>query len=190
MTSNGLQARWLCALAGAVILLAGCGQQPAGETAANPDTGNAAASADASNAGPQPDSADSERSGGNSNASNGGSAEESADSVSACLRQDGERVAEMNLHAIGTEPFWAADVKGRCVIYSTPENQAGTRVWTQFSGTGENGRWTGALGGEQFVMTTRPKPDCSDGMSDKRYPIAVTLQVRGEERRGCAERRS
>jgi len=110
-------------------------------------------------------------------------------SVSACIVQDGQRLAENALHAIGTEPFWAADVEGRCVTYSTPENQAGTRVWTHFEGTTQSGNWTGALDGKPFVMTTRPQRDCSDGMSDKVYPIAVTLKVRGEERRGCAERR-
>jgi len=27
---------------------------------------------------------------------------------------------------------------------------------------------------------------CSDGMSDRSYPYTVTLQVRGEQRQGCA----
>jgi uncharacterized membrane protein len=106
--------------------------------------------------------------------------------VSACLIQDGRRLSEMPLHAIGTEPFWAASVQGRCVTYSTPENQDGTRVWTQFSGSAENGTWRGALDERRFVMRTRPEQGCSDGMSDIRYPIAVTLTVMGEERRGCA----
>ena len=109
--------------------------------------------------------------------------------TSACLIQDGERIPENALHGIGTEPFWAVDVKGRCVTYSTPENQAGTRIWTQFVGTRDNGRWTGALDNQRFVMVTEPQPGCSDGMSDNRYPIAVTLTVRGERRTGCAEPR-
>ena len=113
----------------------------------------------------------------------------SADKVSACLMQGGERLAENALRAIGTEPFWAAEVKGRCVTYSTPENQRGVRIWTRFEGTSESGQWRGALDGLPFVMTTRPEPGCSDGMSDKSYPVAVTLDVGGEERRGCAERR-
>lgn len=62
-------------------------------------------------------------------------------------------------------------------------------MWTTFSGTARNGRWTGALDNQRFVMVTDPEPGCSDGMSDKRYPIAVTLTVRGEQRRGCAEPR-
>jgi uncharacterized membrane protein len=109
--------------------------------------------------------------------------------VSPCLIQDGTRIADNRLHAIGTEPFWAADVEGRCVTYSTPENQKGTRVWTKFSGSAEQGRWSGALDGRPFVLSTRAQSGCSDGMSDNRYPIAVALTVGGEQRSGCAEPR-
>ncbi|HET9811137.1 MAG TPA: hypothetical protein VFP53_05515 [Sphingomicrobium sp.] len=109
--------------------------------------------------------------------------------VSPCLLQDGKPVDANAIRAIGTEPFWGAKVEGRCVTYSTPEDQDGTRVWTKFSGTTESGRWEGALGRAPFVMTTRPQAGCSDGMSDNVYPIAVTLTVGGEERRGCAEPR-
>jgi len=110
-------------------------------------------------------------------------------SSSACLSEKGREVPANAIRAVGTEPFWAAVVKGRCVTYSTPENQAGTRVWTHFAGTSEDGSWTGALEGKPFEMTTRPEENCSDGMSDKNYPIAVNLKVHGETRRGCAEPR-
>ncbi len=104
-----------------------------------------------------------------------------------CLTQDGKPVPANAIRAIGTEPFWGARVEGRCVTYSHPEDQAGTRVWTSFSGTAASGTWRGALNGRPFVMTTRPQAGCSDGMSDKRYPIAVSLSVGGEQRSGCAE---
>ena len=103
-----------------------------------------------------------------------------------CLVQDGEPLKTKPLRAVGTEPFWGARIEGRCVTYSTPEDQAGTRVWTTFRGTAEQGSWTGALNGKRFELRTRPQPDCSDGMSDTVYPIAVTLLVGGEQRRGCA----
>lgn len=112
-----------------------------------------------------------------------------ARSQSPCLVQDGKAVPANAIRAIGTEPFWGASVEGRCVTYSTPENQGGTRVWTKFSGTAEKGRWTGALGGKPFVMETRPESQCSDGMSDNIYPIAVALTVGGELRTGCARPR-
>ncbi len=105
-----------------------------------------------------------------------------------CLVQGGERLRIANLRAVGTEPFWGARIEGRCVTYSHPEDQAGTRVWTRFTpATGGGGTWSGALGGRRFELRTRAQPGCSDGMSDKRYPIAVDLLVGGERRIGCAE---
>ncbi|HEX8413712.1 MAG TPA: hypothetical protein VF637_07470 [Sphingomicrobium sp.] len=110
----------------------------------------------------------------------------SSTASSACLRQDGAAVPGMALRAVGTEPFWGARIEGRCVTYSHPDDQTGTRVWTRFSGTAQAGQWTGSYGGKPFVLRTRPQEGCSDGMSDRRYPTAADLTVRGEERRGCA----
>lgn len=106
--------------------------------------------------------------------------------VSACLMQGGERLQVATLRAVGTEPFWGARIEGRCVTYSHPEDQAGTRVWTRYAPAPGGGTWTGALDGQRFELRTRAAPGCSDGMSDRRYPIAVDLLVGGERRRGCA----
>ena len=107
-------------------------------------------------------------------------------SVSPCRLQDGKEIGPNRLKAVGTEPFWSADVDGRCVTYSTPENQKGIRIWTKFTGTRETGEWSGSLGKDRFILATRPEAGCSDGMSDRTYPIAVTLKIGGDERRGCA----
>lgn len=106
--------------------------------------------------------------------------------ASPCRTQSGQEIAANRLKAIGTEPFWSVVTDGRCVTYNTPENQAGIRIWTSFAGSRESGQWTGFLGKDRFVMVTRPDPTCSDGMSDRTYPIAVTLTIGSEERRGCA----
>ena len=111
-----------------------------------------------------------------------------AESVSPCLMQGADRLQVEPLRAVGTEPFWGARVEGRCVTYSTPENQQGVRIWTRYSSEGNgHGAWAGQLGGKRFEMRVRPEAGCSDGMSDKRYPIAVELTVMGESRKGCAE---
>jgi len=112
----------------------------------------------------------------------------SGTSASACLMQGGERLRVSPIRAVGTEPFWGARVEGRCVRYSNPEDQDGTRVWTRYTDTGDGGTWSGAMDGRPFELRIRAQPGCSDGMSDKRYPLAVELLVRGEQRRGCAER--
>lgn len=123
----------------------------------------------------------------NGAAAAGVAASKPSPSTNPCLVQDGELLRISPLRAVGTEPFWGARIEGRCVTYSTPEDQRGTRVWTRFNSGPAGGFWTGALGGQRFQLVTQPKVDCSDGMSDKRYPLDVQLTVNGEERRGCAE---
>jgi uncharacterized membrane protein len=104
----------------------------------------------------------------------------------ACFIQGSERLPAASYRAVGTEPFWAARIEGRCVTYAHPEDQKGTRVWTRFTPAPGGGTWSGALGGRPFTLTLRPRPGCSDGMSDKSYPLAVDLDVAGERRTGCA----
>lgn len=110
--------------------------------------------------------------------------------ISPCLVQDGERLHNPPMRAIGTEPFWGAQIEGRCVTYSHPENQEGTRIWTRYKpGPNGGGTWAGTLGNRRFELIVRPQPGCSDGMSDRRYPFAVDLSVQGERRNGCAHLR-
>ena len=106
--------------------------------------------------------------------------------VSACLIQDGEGLRITPVRAIGTEPFWGAQVEGRCVTYSTPEDQKGTRIWTRFNPGPDGGVWIGTFEGKPFKLITRLRQGCSDGMSDRSYPLDAMLVVRGEERNGCA----
>jgi uncharacterized membrane protein len=102
--------------------------------------------------------------------------------------QGADRLEVAPIRAVGTEPFWGARVEGRCVTYSTPENQQGVRVWTRYSAEPKGGgTWVGQLEGKKFEMRARPQAGCSDGMSDERYPLAVELAVNGEQRKGCAE---
>ena len=107
-------------------------------------------------------------------------------SGSPCLNQDGEELRITPVKAIGTEPFWGARVEGRCVTYSTPEDQAGTRIWTRYNPGPDGDVWVGTFKGKPFKLITRLRPDCSDGMSDRTHPQEAMLTVAGEERRGCA----
>jgi uncharacterized membrane protein len=108
--------------------------------------------------------------------------------TSPCLIQDGTLLRLAPMKAVGTEPFWGARTDGRCVTYSTPEDQAGTRIWTEV-GSGPMGPvWVGSYQGKPFVLRMQPAVRCSDGMSDKVYDWEVVLTVAGEERKGCAER--
>lgn len=104
-----------------------------------------------------------------------------------CLMQEGRRLEHPALRAIGTEPFWGARIEGRCVTYTHPENQDGTRIWTRYSASPSGGTWSGELGGRRFELRTFARSGCSDGMSDRSYPIAVRLIVGQEQQAGCAD---
>jgi len=113
----------------------------------------------------------------------------SASGVSACLIQDGDPLSVAPLRGVGTEPFWAVQIEGRCVTYSHPDNQKGTRMRTRYTASAKGGTWSGALDGRPFILRTRAQSGCSDGMSDRRYPFAADLTVGNGQRRGCAEPR-
>ncbi|HEX6218873.1 MAG TPA: hypothetical protein VFZ35_06325, partial [Sphingomicrobium sp.] len=108
--------------------------------------------------------------------------------TSPCLVQDGSMLRLSPMRAIGTEPFWNARTDGRCVTYSTPEDQQGTRIWTKVESGPMGPVWVGAFKGKPFVLAVQPAVGCSDGMSDKKYDWSAELTVEGEKRRGCAER--
>ncbi|MCT2559837.1 hypothetical protein N0B51_12705 [Tsuneonella sp. YG55] len=85
----------------------------------------------------------------------------------------------------GTEPFWGGQVVGTALTYSTPEDPDGTDiVVTRFAGRGGLS-WSGTYDGARFVLAVTPG-ECSDGMSDRTYPFVATLEVKGEQRSGCA----
>ena len=93
--------------------------------------------------------------------------------------------ASETVHFTGTEPFWSGQVSGQSLTYATPDNRGGQTIQvTRFAG--RNGvSFSGDLGGAPFVLAVTPG-DCKDGMSDRSYPFTVTLQIKGEQRNGCA----
>ena len=93
--------------------------------------------------------------------------------------------AEETVRFTGTEPFWGGEATGSTLTYSTPEDIDGTTIAVERF-AGRNGlSLSGQLDGATFDMAITPG-ECSDGMSDRTYPFTVILQVRGEQRYGCA----
>lgn len=151
-----------------ILLAAGCSApQPATESALTQERDAHEANSEASTTG------------------QAGSAAAPSGAAHPCNSQDGKAVTR-KLKALGTEPFWAADVEGRCVTYRTPQNQSGIRIWTQMVEEAGGTVWNGAIDGRQFQLRVKPASSCSDGMSDRVYPMEAVLRVMGETRRGCA----
>ncbi|MFM7378691.1 MAG: COG3650 family protein [Erythrobacter sp.] len=85
---------------------------------------------------------------------------------------------------LGTEPFWNLAVTGEEGVWTTPDNQDGTRfTLKRFAGNGGLG-FTGDLDGKPFTATLTPG-QCSDGMSDRSFPFVATIALGGETFAGC-----
>lgn len=93
--------------------------------------------------------------------------------------------AEEVVRFTGTEPFWGGQVSGSELTFSTPEIPDGTPISVErFAGRGGLS-WTGTYEGKRFALAITPG-ECSDGMSDRTYPLVATLEVNGGQQSGCA----
>lgn len=85
---------------------------------------------------------------------------------------------------IGTEPFWNLRIEAGEGVWATPDNQPGTRFpATRFAGNNGLG-FTGTVDGQPLTATLTPG-ECSDGMSDRRFPFVATIALGGETFKGC-----
>lgn len=90
-----------------------------------------------------------------------------------------------SFRALGTEPFWSAEVGPGTLLYSTPEDQAGKRVAVRrIDGDGAS-TFTATLEGTALILVVT-RAQCSDGMSDIVYPLSVTRTLGSDVQRGCA----
>ncbi|BEU99239.1 hypothetical protein [Novosphingobium olei] len=92
------------------------------------------------------------------------------------------------LRAIGTEPFWSADVVGTTLTYGTPDFPSGMSITVARRDGPGFAEWSGALDGKPLTLRIEKGP-CSDGMSDRIYPYRATRTIGPEIERGCAKSR-
>ncbi|GAA0755518.1 putative membrane protein [Erythromicrobium ramosum] len=84
----------------------------------------------------------------------------------------------------GTEPFWTLAIAAGEGVWTTPENQPGTRFAVKrFAGNNGLG-FSGELDSKPLTATLTPG-ECSDGMSDRRFPFVATIALGGETFEGC-----
>lgn len=90
------------------------------------------------------------------------------------------------LRALGTEPFWAVELRRDVMIYSgvdRPEQRAPRPRRTLSANEAVFRGITEA--GAALTVTLRPAA-CSDGMSDRVYPLAAEVEIGPEQLSGCA----
>ncbi len=88
--------------------------------------------------------------------------------------------------AVGTEPFWGAEVDGQALVYSTPEFVSGIRITVTRRETADGAEYVGALDGKPLMLKVAAG-QCSDGMSDRIYRFTAVREIGPDIARGCAD---
>jgi uncharacterized membrane protein len=90
------------------------------------------------------------------------------------------------LRVLGTEPFWAVEITPTGLTYSgvdRPEQKAANPGPTL---QGTVAVWTTATEAKTPLVVTLMATDCSDGMSDRTYPLTAKVEIGAESLTGCA----
>jgi uncharacterized membrane protein len=90
------------------------------------------------------------------------------------------------VRVMGTEPFWAVDLTGKELIYGgvdRPEQRA-PQPKARLQGTVARFEAVTAAGAPLAI--TLAATECSDGMSDRIYPLTAIVKVGEETLNGCA----
>ncbi len=87
---------------------------------------------------------------------------------------------------LGTEPFWGIDLAGGELVYSGADRpeQRGPLPEPTIQGTVAVFETTTTVGTP--IAITLTATECSDGMSDRTYPLTALVKVGEENLMGCA----
>ena len=102
------------------------------------------------------------------------------------------------LRALGTEPFWGVAITPEALVYSGvdrpeqrasnpgPEVQGTTAVYTATLDQG-SGSSSAERDSPSIMVVTIIATECSDGMSDRVYPLTARVELGEETLNGCAQ---
>lgn len=90
-----------------------------------------------------------------------------------------------SFQALGTEPFWSARVDGDTLTWSTPEQPDGQTVPITRKDAADMAIISTRVNGAILELEVRPAT-CSDGMSDRVYPLSVIRKLGPDRQQGCA----
>ncbi|WGM32913.1 hypothetical protein [Brevundimonas sp. NIBR11] len=89
------------------------------------------------------------------------------------------------VRAIGTEPFWAVDITPQTLIYSAPDDPGVSAPNPGPTIQGTTAVYATTSNGTALVVTLIAT-ECSDGMSDRVYPLTARVERGSQTLNGCA----
>lgn len=93
------------------------------------------------------------------------------------------------VNALGTEPFWGVEITPDQLVYAgvdRPE-QVAPNPGVQMQGT--MAIWSTETDQGAPLTVQLMATECSDGMSDRTYPLTARVEISGEVLNGCAASR-
>ena len=90
-----------------------------------------------------------------------------------------------DLDAKGTEPFWAVAIRKGTLVLTRPGHADLTAPHGGPQMIEGAAVWRGGVGRAALQVSLR-KGECSDGMSDRVYPLTAEVAVGDETLKGCA----
>jgi uncharacterized membrane protein len=90
------------------------------------------------------------------------------------------------LRVLGTEPFWAVEITPAGLTYSGVDRPAQKAANPGPALQGTVAVWTTQTEASMPLVVTLMATDCSDGMSDRTYPLTAKVETGTETLSGCA----
>ncbi|HEY0052633.1 MAG TPA: hypothetical protein VGB49_04395 [Caulobacteraceae bacterium] len=88
--------------------------------------------------------------------------------------------------AVGTEPFWDVQIAGERLTLSGVDRPERSTRHGGVTVRGDRAAWWGRFpDGQAITVAVTPGP-CSDGMSDRTYPLKASVSLGSETLTGCA----
>lgn len=89
------------------------------------------------------------------------------------------------LQALGTEPFWGIEITPSTLTYTSPDTEPLSTPNPGPDVQGTTAKYEARLGGQPLNITLIAT-ECSDGMSDRTYPLTAIVKRGDTTLRGCA----
>lgn len=90
------------------------------------------------------------------------------------------------IRALGNEPFWAVTISPEGIVYSGVDRPEQTADNPGPLLQGTTARYDATTGTGKPLSVALIATTCSDGMSDRTYPLTAVVKIDGETLTGCA----
>ena len=94
------------------------------------------------------------------------------------------------LRAVGTEPFWGLEVTPQALSWSGVDQAVQTAANPGPEMQGTTATWRTETAGDTLLVLTLIATECSDGMSDRVYPLTARVEIGDDTLTGCAASKS